>query len=362
MKQRLSNIELLRIISMLMIITLHLLSFGGLLNTYNSFSARAVCVWLVESLCFVAVNCYVLISGYFLVDSNFKFKKLFNIWIEVLFYSLLIYVALLLTNKVNFGYKAFLKSLFPIILRNYWFVTVYMVLYILSPFLNKLIHSLNKQQYFYLILIILVLFSLWSTIIPPADTINYGGSYSISWFICLYLISGYLKLFYSNKQINKSLCILVYLIASIINVVAYFVIKALNINLILPDFLYNYYSITVLISAISLFLFFKNLSIKSKFIDRTINFFAPATFAIYLIHENPNIRGVLWENFYFVSNEPFIKMLFLIIIIPILLFVLFAVMDKIRVVLFNFIRKIMPNNKFFKFSFFKKWEETLCQK
>ena len=71
MKQRLSNIELLRIISMLMIIMLHLLSFGGMLNTYNTISAKAIFIWLMESLSFVAVNCYVIISGYFLVDSNF---------------------------------------------------------------------------------------------------------------------------------------------------------------------------------------------------------------------------------------------------------------------------------------------------
>lgn len=152
------------------------------------------------------------------------------------------------------------------------------------------------------------------------------------------------------------------MIASIINVIAFFGIKALNISLILPDFLYNYYSITVLIAAISLFLFFKDLKIKQKFIDKIVNFFAPTTFAIYLIHENPNIGSILWEKFYFVSTEPFIKMILLIIIVPILLFILFALIDKLRFVLFKFVKEMIPNNKFFKFSYLKKWEETLCQK
>ena len=171
--------------------------------------------------------------------SNFKFKKLLNIWIEVLFYSLIIYSTLIFTNKIEFGYKALLKSFFPILLRNYWFVSVYVILYILSPFINKLIHSLNKKQYSYLVLIVFIFFSLWSTIIPPANTINYGGSYSISWFICLYLIAGYLKRFYSDKKIKKSICLCVYFIASLLNVIAYFGIKKLNIEFILPDFLYN---------------------------------------------------------------------------------------------------------------------------
>lgn len=362
MKQRLSNIELLRIISMLMIIMLHLLSFGGMLKTYNTISAKAIFIWLMESLSFVAVNCYVIISGYFLVDSNFKLKKLLNIWIEVLFYSLIIYFTLIFTNKIEFGYKALLKSFFPILLRNYWFVSVYAILYILSPFINKLIHSLTKKQYSYLVLIVFIFFSLWSTIIPPADTINYGGSYSISWFICLYLIAGYLKRFYSDKKTRKSICLCVYFIASLLNVIAYFGIKKLNIQFVLPDFLYNYYSITVLIAAISLFILFKNLEIKNKFINKAINFFAPTTFAIYLMYENPNVRDILWEKFHFVSNEPFAKMIFLIIIIPISLFVLLSLVDKLRLILFRSIAKIVPNNKFLKFKSLKKAEEILCQK
>lgn len=91
MKKRLYHIESLRIVSMLMIITLHLLVFSGLLDTYKNFSLTSLFIWGLESLCFIAVNCYVLISGYFLVDSSFKFKKLFKIWIEVFFYSLILY-------------------------------------------------------------------------------------------------------------------------------------------------------------------------------------------------------------------------------------------------------------------------------
>lgn len=362
MKQRLSNIELLRIISMLMIIMLHLLSFGGMLSTYNTFSLRSFFIWFIESLCFVAVNCYVIISGYFLTDSNFKFKKLFNIWIEVLFYSLIIYFILLFTNKISLGYKDLLKSFFPILLRNYWFVTVYFILYILSPFINKLINSLDKKQYSYLILVIFIVFSLWSTIIPPSDTINYGGSYSISWFICLYLIAGYLKRFYSDKKIRKSICISIYFITSLLNVIAYFGIKKLNIKFVLPDFLYNYYSVTVVIAAISLFIFFKNIKIKNNFLKGAINFFAPTTFAIYLIHENPNIRAILWENFYFITSQPFIKMVIITIITPILLFIVFSLIDKLRLIIFNIIKKVIPNIKIFPFRRVKELEETLCQK
>lgn len=173
LKQRFSNLELLRIISMLMIIMLHLLNFWGLLNTYNTFSWKSVFVWTMESLSFVAVNCYVIISGYFLVESKFKFKKIFSIWTEVLFYSVIIYFGLLCTHQIEFRYRHLLHNMLPVIFGNYWFVTVYLMLYILSPFLNKLVNSLNKKQYTYLLLIILVFFSILPTFIPSNNTINY---------------------------------------------------------------------------------------------------------------------------------------------------------------------------------------------
>lgn len=360
MKKRLNNIELLRIISMLMILILHLLRFGGLLDTYQDFSIRSLLVWGLESFCFVAVNCYVLISGYFLVDSKFKFRKIFTLWLEVLFYSLIIYLGLLFMHKTKFSIKTLLTSIFPILLKNYWFITVYIILYALSPFLNKLVHSLSKQQYMYLIAIILIFFSLWATIISPSETLNYGGSYSISWFICLYLIAGFLKKFYKDNSIKSIILLCVYFMLSIINMLAYFFIKKFNITFFSPDFLYNYHSITVVLAAISLFLFFKNLKIKNNIINKIIVFFAPTTFGIYLIHENPNIRLLLWNKFSFITHENLIEMIFFIIIIPIILFILFSLFDKVRNIIFGLFSKLIKNNKSIKVC--EKLEDILCQK
>ena len=362
MKKRLMNIELLRIVSMLMIIELHLLVFTKTLDTYNTFSKKSVFIWLVESLCYVAVNCYVLISGYFLVDSKFKFKKIITIWIEVLFYSLIIYFTLLITHKISFTAESFKKSICPFLFRNYWFVTVYITLYIVSPFLNKLINSLNKTQYTYLILIIFIFFSIWNTFIPHSDTINYVKNYNISWFICLYFIAGYLKKFYSDKKIKKSICIFIYLISSAINILAYFVIKKFEIKFIRPDFLYYYFSITVLTASISLFMFFKNLTINNKVVKKIIGFFAPTTFGIYLIHENPNLRNIIWQKFNFIKYCSPIQMVALIIIMPICLFITLSLIDKLRLVIFSIFNKVKYNKTPHEFRCVKNLEDTLCQK
>ena len=67
--KRQANFELMRIAAMLMIISLHYLVKGGAAVSFP-FSAKenpvGVLAWLIEAFCIVAVNCYVLLSGFFL--------------------------------------------------------------------------------------------------------------------------------------------------------------------------------------------------------------------------------------------------------------------------------------------------------
>lgn len=130
----------------------------------------------------------------------------------------------------------------------------------------------------------------------------------------------------------------------------------------MPDFLYNYYSFTVVIAAVSLFILFKNLVINNKLIIKIINFFAPTTFAIYLIHENPNIREFIWTKFAFVADKSFIEMICWIIAIPMGLFILFAIIDKIRLLIFKITGKLKISDKIESLKLIEKTEDILCQK
>ena len=93
--KRLNNVELLRILSILIVLMLHYLSFGGFLSKYTKLRFDSIVVWFFESLSFIAINYYVLISGYFLIKSNFKLEKLFQLCLKVLFYSIFIYVIMI---------------------------------------------------------------------------------------------------------------------------------------------------------------------------------------------------------------------------------------------------------------------------
>lgn len=133
------GLDILKIIAMIMIVFLHVLSKGRFISDIYNIELYRI-AYIFEILFIIAVNCYVLITGYFQIDAKFKIKKVINIWIKVVFYSISIYFFILLFGQKEFNIKDGIKVIFPILTNEYWFVNCYILLYIFSPFLNKLIN------------------------------------------------------------------------------------------------------------------------------------------------------------------------------------------------------------------------------
>ena len=123
-----------------MVLLLHYITKGGLLNIENSSYTCFVQYHIIQAFSIVAVNCYVLISGYFLVKSQFKIKKFFKLWGKTIFYSITVYLILILLSLTNFNIKDLIKTIFLVVTKQYWFITTCLAMYLLSPFLNKLIY------------------------------------------------------------------------------------------------------------------------------------------------------------------------------------------------------------------------------
>ena len=160
-KKRQANIELLRIVAMMMVIVLHYISRGKIdvkLSEDGSLSNHLW--WLIDGFCNVAVNVYVLISGYFLVEAKWHASKLIKLVCQVLFYS--IFVGLLMYGlsavpavsalyerageSFAFDLSNWLTVLLPIEYEHYWFATAYIVMYMLSPVLAVAVKNLGEKQ------------------------------------------------------------------------------------------------------------------------------------------------------------------------------------------------------------------------
>lgn len=298
--KRMANIELLRIIAMMMVVMLHFLDKGRLLPSLSGeLALNGYAAWILETLSIVAVNVYMLISGFFLVESGFKCRRLVQLLCQVLFYSLLVSGALLALGILSPGelnlYKL-LQYVLPTQMVQYWFVTAYVLMYLFSPLLGTAVKHMKKEQLQAVILFLLLFLSVNKSVLPvrlESDNQGYDGI----WFICVYLVAAYMRL-YGLKWFDRAgkgfLCYLagcggVLGLAMCVRAV-FLRTGQLEGYLTTP---YNYNHIFNLFAAISLFYGFYHIRIKEGCISRLICRIAPYTFGVYLLHEQVEVR-YLW--------------------------------------------------------------------
>lgn len=346
MKKRDSNFELLRIVTMLMIISWHYIVHNTFLNSLEPKSLIYIIMTIVKFGCAIAVNCYVLISGYYLCNSEFKLNKIIKLWIIIFIYSFGIQLVFYITGKDK-SISELVYSMFPIITSRYWFTTVYFAMYLLVPFLNILIKSINKRKLRLLIVILILLASIIRTVYPK----NIQFASSLLLFILLYFIAAYSRLYY-QERINRRVYLYFYYIIPILLLLIQFGLIKYQIHYpILTQYLNNliyYNTLPILIESICLFLYFKNMKIKNEKINKGICYIASLIFPTYLIHDNKLIRPWLWNKLkvdeYAITKFAILHFLLCVIIV----FVICGIIEIFRTTVVRvFLRKInvVINNK-----------------
>lgn len=284
--ERNANIESLRIISMLMIITLHYYNQGGILDNITlSFGIHYYVAWLIEALCFVSVNLYVLISGYFLVKGKFSLKKIIVILAEMWFYSMGIYLIFCLVGIETFNWKSVITAyLFPVIKGQWWFGSVYVVLYLLHPVLNRAILAFSKKEYQFCIGLLFILFCVIPKIFFfSADQIGIKNGYSLLWFLMLYIVAAYFRIY--EEAMTNIKCIPIFFIMIFMTAM----IKFLQVCLGIEEYInfYSYNSPTVYLASVCMFIGFVRRKSEKIYFQRYICAIAKTTFGIFLIHTHP---------------------------------------------------------------------------
>ena len=201
-KEKNVNIEILRIVSMIMILILHFFYHGNILNEMpKKINLLCVSTISVEVLCIVAVNIFILISGYFLCKSKFDINKIIKLYGEIFVYSLIIGFILLLTNKIELNIKNLIYIFFPFITQRYWFFNAYILLILLFPFLNVLINNISKEKFKLLLIILFII----NSILPIGinNSVSLNSANSLYWFLNLYLMGSYIRI---NKINFKKKC------------------------------------------------------------------------------------------------------------------------------------------------------------
>lgn len=256
--QRNPNIELLRIILMLMILILHYFNQGRALWDVSEGSINYYLIWIVEAICYVSVNGYMLISGYFLWKTEFRLNKLISFWLTGSFYSVVLFVMCVALNIYEFSVKGVLTAIFHVSSRANWYVTVYFALYCLLPLLNYAIQAMSKKEIKMVTAAVFILFSIIPTILFFWDAFGVNSGYSLLWYMALYLVGALLNRFYVEKiKTIKTSVLTLGMLAVLLLPILKFAVRAMSD--IIPaisgfeDILYKYNSTPVVIASVSMF-------------------------------------------------------------------------------------------------------------
>lgn len=301
--KRQANFELLRIVAMLMIIILHYLNMGQVFLPYSvDASLRNHVAGLIESFCIVGVNCYVLISGYFMTESAWRPSRVLSLAAQVLFYSLLVTAVMLGAGAVRAEELSYewLRYIFPLQSEHYWFASHYLVMYLFSPVLAAGVQRLDRKTLRNVIALLLLFFSVAKTVIPVGLVMDHNG-YDYGWFLCLFLTGAYLRLYGTEKPgtvkkdalLYVSVCLLGWGISAVCGVVE----RRTGTLTYYGNAPYTYNYLTVFLGSVSLFLLFRNLRLREGRAADWIRRLAPCTFGVYLLHAHSLVfRG--WDGIF----------------------------------------------------------------
>ena len=346
-KGRQANFELLRIVAMYMVVVLHYLVKGGAeISLVEDTGAVNLLVWLVKGLCIVTVNLYVLLSGYFLLEARWKFSRVAELWLQMMFYSVgvpLVCLVLGIGEVPNWGLYDWINVMFPVQMEHYWFVTAYMVLYLFIPVLSAGVKHITKKQHQLVIAGLLLFFSIPKTILPvliPTD--RYG--YDFGWFMCLFMIAAYIRLYGISFFNSKKRAVGIYLMVIAViwsGSLACGILSRKGLPLAyMMDMFYCYNHILVLAASVALFYAFKYMQISNKRIACIICKVSPYVFGVYLLHENLAVRN-LWQFWLGIASVQGKMSLFLHMVIAVtLVFVTGVMVDFVRSCIFKFVIRI----------------------
>lgn len=334
MRERASNFELLRIVSMLMVLNVHTYSVPDSLHflTNGGGYLRTIIEFFRESSSISCVNLFVLISGYFSI--KWKVKSISALIFQVYFWIFLIYIVCISTGLSEFSIKGMVSRSMGI-MNGYWFISAYIGLYIFAPLLNSFCENSSLKQ----LGLYIIVFYIFFTIDAMPFSSNYSShGYSIYSFCGLYLIGQYLRksnimnlsIFGSKFMLFCYILIVTLIIAICALGLELNVHKVQDLQLFpLSPFAYN--NPLVILQSILIFILFSKIIIKNNI----INWIATGSLAMYLLHMHPDLKQYYYEYSEILYDYP-LTLHYLSILLLFLSVAIIAIpIDKLREFVFK---------------------------
>ena len=323
------GIELFRIVCMLLIIAFHV-SDHGVISIDSTMPITENWLTLAFARLGGAIgNCaFVIIGGYLLCMKEFDSRRIIKLWLQTFFYSVVCGLIAFKMGLIDVTIKKIVMMLLPITYNEYWFISSYLILIILVPFLNPLLHNISKNKHKGFIGIGVLIFSLIPTITRDfwMDSNNL-----ILFFIVLYAVGAYIRMYSipGNKKYLLYAVLLMILVGTSIWGLAY-INQTFNKNIDIFTLVWPTYRFPGLLTALCLFLGFKDLQLPY---GKIITFFSTSVFSVYLLHIGRLQKWIfheLLDDTYVYTHWYFPLWLLAIVL---LVFITCVIIDKVRIYL-----------------------------
>ena len=319
MNERLSNIELCRIVSIVLVILVH--------TTFQSigWNCTSLGALILAAFSIIGVNVFVLITGYF--STTPKIVSLANLLFICLFW-MLVRIAV----NIALGQSVTWRDFF-FVTRSNWFIPSYLCLVFLAPVLNAFCNSASKKVLLGVTLA-LFFFEIWFDLLPPHPRISLGSQkgYSVLSFVALYLLARFIRL-HGVPEWFRKWSFSFYLLCSVLLCCSAFVF--VKIGHPVTKTLYSYTNPVIILSALSFFLSFEKMHMEK---NRVINHIAKSSLAVLLGQSAISCFYSNQFNYLFNYTSPLKKLLFWILSI-VIVFVASVVVDQIRLLIWKPIEK-----------------------
>lgn len=299
------GIDALRIVSMFLIVLMHTLKQGGILEASSVNDNLNRVAWFLEVMAFGAVNCYALVSGYVGYRSCTRISKWFLLWMEVFFYSFTITLVFAFTFPGVINLQRWVKAFFPILAREYWYISCYFCLLFLMPVINRGIREIEDKNLKKLVIILLIFSSLLPTMLKfypfnlyeGIDAFGMMSGYSTLWLLLLYVVGAYISKAEWTEKCNGIMLILIIMASILITWESLFFMPkwtAVRFGEVrYGSILLSYTSPTIVLASVCALILFAKIGKKDVGISETVQKFGKTTLAVYLIHTHP----LIWDRF-----------------------------------------------------------------
>lgn len=320
--KRQSNFELLRILAIVFVVMEHFITQSQL--ALGMSTGHHLVNYFLGSGARIAVNVFVILGAWFMVDARFRAERLVKMYLLVLFYSAPISLLMLFFGQFE-GLRPIAQGLFPFFGRSVWFASAYISLYALSPILHKVL-DLPERQLQLLSGLLLILFPLVATI-PCSTPIDYLSDFA--WFAVVYILVGWFKRTVRLDKINHTW---VYLCGAIFIYLALATLKNIPLTAQLAHYwLDDIKSLPNSLCAVGIFIFVAKQDLGT---NRFINLAARSVFAVYVIHQVPAFQQFEWRvvcHAEAIKNLPYLQYAGAILLTAFTLTTAYTLIDSIRI-------------------------------